>query len=53
VPIEYVILASSGNHINAKPTKELTTRIIKVEKLRENRLGAHNNVGANQWSIFM
>jgi hypothetical protein len=47
MPIEYVILAISGDHRDAKPTKVLTTIIIKLEKLQENRLEAQNNVGAN------
>ncbi len=31
----------------------LTTKIIKLEKLQENRQEAQNNVGANQWSRFL
>jgi hypothetical protein len=45
--IEYVLLAISGDHKDAKPTRVLTTRIIKLDKLQENRVEGHNNVGAN------
>ncbi len=45
--IEYVLLAISGDHKDAKPTRVLTTRIIELDKLQENRVEAHNNVGAN------
>jgi hypothetical protein len=47
MPTKYVLLAISGDHINAKPTKALTTIIIELEKLQENKLEAQNNVGAN------
>jgi hypothetical protein len=33
MPIEYVLSAISGDHRDGKPTKLLTTRIIKLEKL--------------------
>jgi hypothetical protein len=36
--IEYVLLAMSGDHRYAEPTKVLTARIIELEKLQENRL---------------
>jgi hypothetical protein len=39
--------AINGDHRDAEPTKVLTTKIIKLEKLQENRLEAQNNVGAN------
>ncbi len=45
--IEYVLLAISGDHKDAEPTRILTTRIIKLDKLQENRVEGHNNVGAN------
>ncbi len=47
MPIEYVLLAINGDHINAKPTKVLIDRIIKLEKLQENKLETQNNVGVN------
>jgi hypothetical protein len=42
-----------GDHRDVESTKVLATRITLLEKLQENRLEAHNNVGANQWSKFM
>jgi hypothetical protein len=45
--IEYVLSTISGDHRNAKSTKVLTTKIIELEKLQENRLEVQNNVGAN------
>jgi hypothetical protein len=33
MPIKYVILGVSGNHKDAKPTKVLAARSIKLEKL--------------------
>ncbi len=47
MPIEYVLLAISGDHIFAKPTRVLTARITELEKLQENILEAQNNVGAS------
>jgi hypothetical protein len=41
------MLAISGDHKYAEPTKVLTTKIRKLEKLQENKLEAYNNVGAN------
>ncbi len=38
MPIEYVMLAISGDHKDVEPTKVLTTRITKLEKLEENKL---------------
>jgi hypothetical protein len=32
MPIEYVLLAISGDHKNAEPTRVLTTKIIELEK---------------------
>jgi hypothetical protein len=53
MPTKYVLLAISGDHKDAKPARVLTTRIIEVEKLQDNRLEVQNNVGANQWSRFL
>ncbi len=50
---KYVLSTISGDHIDAKPTRVLTTRITKLEKLQENKLETQNNVGANQWNKFM
>jgi hypothetical protein len=47
MPTKYVLLAISGDHKDAKPTRVLTSRIIELEKLQENELEAQNNVGAN------
>ncbi len=47
MPTKHVIPTISGDHRDAKLTKMLTTTIIKLEKLQENRLEAQNNVGAN------
>jgi hypothetical protein len=47
MPIEYVLLAISEEHKDAKPIRVLTTIIIELEKLQENRLEVQNNVGAN------
>jgi len=44
---KYVLLAINGDHKDAEPTKVLTTRIIELEKLQENRLEVQNNVGTN------
>jgi hypothetical protein len=46
-------LVIRGDHKDAKPTKILIAIIIELEKLQENKLEAHNNVGTNQWSIFL
>jgi hypothetical protein len=53
MPIKYVLLAISGDHIDVEPTKVLITKIIELEKLQENRLEAQNNVGKNQWNRFL
>ncbi len=53
MPIKYVIPAINGDPRDAKLTKVLTSRITKLEKLQENKLEVQNNVGANQWIIFM
>jgi hypothetical protein len=37
---EYVLLATNGNHKDAKPTKVLTTRITELKKLQKNKLEA-------------
>jgi hypothetical protein len=47
MPIEYVMPTISGDHIDAKLTRVLTTKITKLEKLQKNKLEAQNNVGAN------
>jgi hypothetical protein len=53
MPIKYVTLDINGDHRDAKPTRVLTTIIIELENLQENRLEAQHNVGANQWSKFL
>jgi len=40
MPIEYVLPTINGDHINAKPTRIPTVRIIELEKLQENKLEA-------------
>ncbi len=45
--------AISGDHKDAEPTRVLPTKITELEKLHDNKLEAQNNVGANQWNIFM
>ncbi len=47
MPTKYVLLVINGDHKDAKPTKVLIARIIKLEKLHENRLETQNNVGVN------
>jgi hypothetical protein len=47
MPTKYVLLAISGDHRDAEPTRVLTTKIRKLKKLQENKLEAQNNVGAN------
>jgi hypothetical protein len=47
MPTKYVLVAINGNHRDAEPTKMLTTIIIELEKLQENKLEAQNNVGTN------
>jgi len=47
MPIEYVLPTITGNHIDVEPTRVLTTRITKLEKLQEKKIEACNNVGAN------
>ncbi len=37
----------SGDHKDAEPTRMLTTKIIELEKIQENKLEAQNDVGAN------
>jgi hypothetical protein len=49
MPIEYVMSVISGDPKDAEPTRVLTTKIIELKKLQENRLKAQNNVGTNQW----
>jgi hypothetical protein len=46
-------LVIRGDHKDAKPTRILIAIITELEKLQENKLEAHNNVGTNQWSIFL
>jgi hypothetical protein len=53
MPIEYVLLAINGNHRNVEPTRILTTKIIELKKLQENKLKVQNNVGTNQWNKFL
>jgi hypothetical protein len=53
MPTKYVLQAISGDHINVKLTKIITARITKLEKLQENILEAHNNVGKNRWNRFL
>jgi hypothetical protein len=50
---KYVILVISGDQKDAKPTRVLTSRIIELEKLQENKLETQNHVGAKQWNKFM
>jgi hypothetical protein len=52
MPTKCVLLVISGDHINAELTRVLTTSIIELEKLQENKLEVQNNVGANQWKKF-
>jgi hypothetical protein len=47
MPTKYVLSAVSGDHKDAEPISVLTSRIIELEKLQENKLEAQNNVGAN------
>jgi hypothetical protein len=47
MPTEYVLPTISGDNKDVEPTKILTTRITKLEKLHENRLEAQNKVGKN------
>ncbi len=47
MPIQYVLLVISANHKYVKPTKILTAKITKMEKLQENKWEAQNNVGEN------
>jgi hypothetical protein len=41
------MMVISGDHIDVEPSKVLTTKIIKLEKLQENKLEIQNNVEAN------
>jgi hypothetical protein len=38
MPIEYVLWAINGDHIDAEPTKVLIARVIELEKLQDNKL---------------
>jgi hypothetical protein len=40
-------LAINGDYKDAEPTKVLIAKITKLEKLHEDRLEAHSNVGIN------
>ncbi len=40
MPTKYVLLATNGDHKDAKPTKVLTTRITELKKLQEKKLEA-------------
>jgi hypothetical protein len=53
MPIEYVLPIISADHKDAKLTRVLIAKITKLEKLHENILEAHNNVGKNQWNKFL
>jgi hypothetical protein len=53
MPIEYDLLAISGDHKDAKLTRMLTTRITKLKRLQDNRLEVQKDVGANQWNRFL
>ncbi len=44
IQIKYVILIINGDDRDAKPTRVLVARIIKLEKLQENRLEAQKNI---------
>jgi hypothetical protein len=47
MPTKYVLPTISGDHKDAKPTRVLTSIIIKLEKLQENKLEVQKNVGTN------
>ncbi len=53
MPTKYVLPTINGDHKDVEPTRVLTTRIIKLEKLHENKLEVQINVGTNQWNIFL
>jgi hypothetical protein len=38
MPIEYIVLVTSGNERNNTPLKVLTSKIIELEKLQEARM---------------
>jgi hypothetical protein len=40
MPTQYVMSATNGDHRKVESTKVLTTKIIELEKLQENRLEA-------------
>jgi hypothetical protein len=40
IPIEYVLLAISGDHKDVEPTRILIARIINLEQFQENILEA-------------
>jgi hypothetical protein len=46
MPTKYVLLTINGDHKDVEPTRVLIARITKLEKFQENKLEAHNNVGA-------
>jgi hypothetical protein len=53
MPTKYVLSTINQDHRDPKPTKMLTTKIIKLEKLHENKFKPHNNVGTKYWSKFL
>ncbi len=38
MPIEYVLLACNGDHINANHVQVLVSRLIELEKLQNDKL---------------
>ncbi len=50
---KYVLPTINGDQKNTKLTRVVITIITSLKKLQENILEVQNNVGANQWSIFL
>jgi hypothetical protein len=54
MPTKYVLSTINQDHRNPKPTKMLTTKIIKLEKLHENSnliIMLEPNIGTNSCGV--
>jgi hypothetical protein len=46
LPIEYVMLAFNGDHIDANPIRVFTSKLIELEKLQNDKLQAEGTIGS-------
>jgi hypothetical protein len=50
IPIEYIVLVVYGNEKDSTPVRVLTSRIIKLKKLQENRMKIREIEKNQQWN---